>query len=181
MIKIEERGSHMDHMLNQTRQHHMQLSSMADMKANILLTMASVVTTFAFRYISDPLLREGTIILIIFSLITICLATFVVMPHVNFALRPGRHPNLEDPAFNILFFGDFSHLDFDEYSRGMEKMLNSPSSVYYSQIREIYMLGIFLARKKFRFLRMAYISFITGFLSSTILILFKTLMMKVLI
>jgi hypothetical protein len=44
-MKIQQPGAHYDHMLRQTRIHHVQLSSMADIKANMLLTMSSLVVT----------------------------------------------------------------------------------------------------------------------------------------
>ena len=53
-MEIKQPGTHIDHMVRQTRMHHVQLSSMADMKANILLTMASVVFTLSVRYITEP-------------------------------------------------------------------------------------------------------------------------------
>ena len=38
-MKINQPGAHLDHMMRQTRIHHVQLSSMADIKANMLLTL----------------------------------------------------------------------------------------------------------------------------------------------
>jgi hypothetical protein len=48
----------------------------------------------------------------------------------------------------------------------MEKILNDPSELYQAQVREIYTLGVFLARKKYRFLRLAYLTFLGGLLIS---------------
>ena len=45
MFKVEKHGSHADHLMRATQFHLVQLSSMADMKANMLLTMSSVVMT----------------------------------------------------------------------------------------------------------------------------------------
>jgi hypothetical protein len=44
-MEITQHGSHLDHMLNQTRLHHAQISAMADIKANILMTIYAVVIT----------------------------------------------------------------------------------------------------------------------------------------
>lgn len=162
-MEIPVPGQHNDHMLKQTRAHHTQLSQMADMKANILLTMSSVVLTISISYLNDPMLQKGALVLICFCLLTITLATYVVMPHITIR---GDHPEIKDikgKGFNILFFGDFSRLTFEEYEETMEQVLTDPSYNYYTQIREIYQLGTFLARKKYRHLRWAYLSFIAGF------------------
>ena len=39
-MTIHQPGAHLDHMIRQTRIHHVQLSSMADIKANMLLTVS---------------------------------------------------------------------------------------------------------------------------------------------
>ena len=175
-MKVEEAGSHLDHLLRQTRMHHMELSSMADVKANILLTMSSVVMTLSLRYINDPELKVATLILMVFCLTTIVLATYAVMPHLPFSLKPGNHPDVKSPGFNVLFFGDFARLRYAEFEAAMEEILATPSETYGAQVREIYLLGTFLARKKYRFVRLAYLAFIAGFLTSGSVILVTAIM-----
>ncbi len=167
-MKVKSPGGHIDHMLRQTRNHHVQLSSMADLKANILLTLASVVTSLSFRFVTDPQLKYPAIILIAFSLLTIVLAIYTVMPKINYPLKHGQKVDVHSPNFNILFFGNFVHLDYDEFEKEMETILNDPSKNYQAQIREIYTLGKFLAVKKYRYVRWAYMAFITGLLLSGI-------------
>ena len=53
-MKVENPGSFLDHFIRQTRIHHVQLSGMADVKANMMLTVASVVLTFTVGYLADP-------------------------------------------------------------------------------------------------------------------------------
>ena len=76
----------------------------------------------------------------------------------------------------MLFFGDFIHMDYDHYEAAMEKMMNDPSQAYEAQVREVYVLGQFLARQKYRFLRMAYLSFIAGIFASFIMMLVSAIM-----
>ncbi len=167
-MEIKQRGSHLDHLVRQTRMHHAQLSSMADMKANMLLTMASVVLTLSVRYITEPHLKSATIILIVFCLLTIGLATYAVMPKIPFSLRKGTHVDTSSPGFNLLFFGDFVRLQYEEFETAMEEVMNDPSLTYQVQLRELYTLGTFLAKKKYRFLRLAYMTFITGAFASAV-------------
>jgi Pycsar effector protein len=51
--------------------------------------------------------------------------------------------------------------------------MNDPSLTYEVQIKELYTLGMFLAKKKYRFLRLAYIAFIFGAFASAIVGLFS--------
>ena len=161
-MNVHQPGAHLDHMLRQTRNHHVQLSSMADIKGNMLLTIAAVVLTLAAPLAMRPVLRWPGLVLIIFCLATIVLTIYAVLPKIGGAKPKDPH----SPAFNLLFFGDFTQMPYEEFENAMEKILNDPSELYQAQVREIYTLGVFLARKKYRFLRLAYLTFLGGLLIS---------------
>jgi hypothetical protein len=163
-MEVRQPGSHLDQLLRQTRVHHVQLSSMADLKANMLLTIASVVITMSIRYVTDPEIRLASGVLIAFCLLTILLAAYSVMPKLTSFAPKKLDPN--SGSFNLLFFGHFIGMDYEEYESAMEKVLNDPSKVYELQVREIYSLGQFLAHQKYRYLRLAYLAFIVGLLAS---------------
>ncbi|MCA9927576.1 MAG: hypothetical protein KC419_03835 [Anaerolineales bacterium] len=172
-MKINEKGSHLDHLLRQTRVHHVQLSSMADVKANMMLTLASLVITFSIRYLTDPILRWPVFALVFFCLITIFAAAYAVMP------KGGRQEPLDPkrPNGDILFFGNFVTLTYDEFVSAMEIVMAEPGQVYEAQVREIYELGLFLATKKYRYIRIAYATFILGLIVSGIVFLIVELTM----
>ena len=161
-MKISQPGPHLDHMLRQTRWHHAQLSSMADIKANMLLTMSSVVITLCVPHVLKETFQLSLLVLIGFCLITIGLAAYAVMPKIPLLPRLGRAPDVRNPTFNLLFFGDYTRLTYDEFREAMEEVMNDPSRTYEAQVRELYTLGVFLVKKKYRFLRLAYFSFIIG-------------------
>ncbi len=165
-MKINQAGAHLDHMLKQSRVHHFNLSAMADSKANMLLTTASVLITLSAPRLIEPHFRIPAGILILFCLITVILATYAVMPkYTNSALKDMK-PDIHNPKFNLLFFGDFIRLSYQEYADAMEELLNDHSLTYEAQVKELYNLGQFLGVKKYKYLRLAYLSFIIGFLSS---------------
>ncbi|MFQ5408745.1 MAG: Pycsar system effector family protein [Anaerolineales bacterium] len=185
-MEITQPGGHIDHLLRQTRVHHVQLSAMADTKANMLLTISSVVITLSLRYVTDPLLRWPSIALMAFCLATIVLAAYAVMPKMSArvpksgGLRGGPQaaPDIHSPNFNLLFFGNFGMLDYDEFARAMEDVINDPAKVYEAQVREVYTLGVYLARNKYRFIRWAYLTFILGlFVSGIVLALTDALLL----
>ena len=167
-MNIHHVGAHLDQMLRQTRQHHVQLSSMADLKANLLLTMSSLVMTLSAPLLLQERLRLPVMILMLFCGITILLGAYTVMPKLPPAPGAAARPDTTNPAFNILFFGDFARLTYEEYATEMERLLNDPSRTYEAMVKEVYSLGVFLARRKYRWLRMAYLAFMTGVATSLI-------------
>ncbi len=169
-MQIKAPGNEINYLLQQTRVHHMQLSSMADLKANMLLTMSSIVITLAVpRVLVEGKLQWPLVMLIVFSLITIMLAAYAVMPKLPFwSGKKTGAPDAKNPRFNLLFFGDFSGMSYPDFVTEMESAMNEPSRVYELQVREIYILGNFLAHTKYRYLRLAYITFICGLLASVI-------------
>ena len=53
-MHIEEPRQQLDHMLRQSRMNMVSFSQMADTKANILLSISSVLLTITLARISDP-------------------------------------------------------------------------------------------------------------------------------
>lgn len=146
-----------DTLLRTVQQHHVQLSLMADMKASILITVSSIVATISLSRAGDPHLRPALLTLAVACLVALVLAMIAVLP--TFAKRQG--------ARNLLFFGHFAEMTEDEYMTAMGRILQSDELLYETAIRDIHSLGSYLHRKKYRFLRLAYISLISGFVIAT--------------
>ena len=58
-------------------------------------------------------------------------------------------------------------MEYKDFEDEMGKMMNDPNKVYETQVREIYTMGQYLSRKKYKFLKYSYYTFITGILSSS--------------
>ena len=139
---------------------------MADLKANLLLTMSSLVMTVSAPLLLQEQLRLPVMILMFFCGLTILLAAYTVMPKLPPPPGTAARPDTENPAFNILFFGDFARLSYDDYAAEMERLMNDPGRTYEAMVKEVYSLGVFLARRKYRWLRLAYTAFMTGVVTS---------------
>ncbi|HRQ41621.1 MAG TPA: DUF5706 domain-containing protein [Chloroflexota bacterium] len=155
-------SGHLDQMFRQTRAYHAQLSQMADVKASMMFTLASVIVTISIRYLEDPFLRWPVLVLIAGSLVTIISAAYAVMPKLNLNTKP----DLKNPHTNLLFFGTFTNLDYSEWVAELDPILHDPNRAYEAMLRDIYEMGIYLGVKKYRFIRIAYISFLTGLVLS---------------
>ncbi|MBW1781522.1 MAG: hypothetical protein JRL30_12380 [Deltaproteobacteria bacterium] len=162
-MEISAPGGHLDQYIRQSRAHHVQLSYMADMKANMVLTIASLMIPLSLRYLNEPEFKWAAATMICFCILTVMMAAFAAMPKVP--LRTPREtvkPDLGNPSFNILYFGNFFSLDYMTFVENMQDIMNDHSRTYESQLREIYVTGQYLAQKKFRFVRLAYLSFMIG-------------------
>lgn len=155
---VPERSSG-DHLLRLVQQHHVQLSTMADTKANIIITVSSIVLTLVLGRVTDPDLRAGLIVLGAFTLIALLLAILAVLPKFRGVQR------LDGPLprdFNVLFFGHFSGLERERYVAEMARRM-LPGQAYETVVNDVYSLGTYLARHKYPYLRLSYLFFLAGF------------------
>jgi len=164
-LDIPNPGGHFDQMLRQTRAHHVVLSQVADTKAGMLITISAISTTILFGVLDNPSLRAPASMMIVTCVMTCCFAVLASMPSLR---SPRKRADRKGPLFNPLFFGDFVSLSWDEYREEMENIFKDHASVYEAQIREIYSMGQYLAHKKYRHLRRAYVTLFIGILASTV-------------
>jgi len=140
--------------LRTTQQHHVQLSMMADHKANMLIGATFIVFTLAIGQSQAGNLSVPLLILAIAAFASAGLAAIAVMP--SFTTPRGG-------ATNMLFFGGFANLSEEEF---VERLLNqefqSQEAVYRAMLRDIYQMGALLGRKKYRYLGWAYRVFLAG-------------------
>lgn len=154
-----------DVLLRTTQQHHVQLSAMADLKANILITVSSIVLTLSMRQLNDPALRISLLVLAAFTLVALALAVVAILPKYRPIRLKGEHPAL--PAqFNLLFFGHFAELPRERFLREVAAAMRSDGSVYRTMAKDIYGLGWYLSHHKYRYLRLSYLFFLAGFVSA---------------
>jgi hypothetical protein len=145
---------------------------MGDLKANALMTIAAVLLTFSAAFVVREKFQAAVIVLMCFCMVTILLATFAVMPGTPLHVRRRKSSDLPmRPGFNLLFFGSFAGMDYAHFEAAMEEMMNDPSKTYEAMVREVYTLGVYLARKKYRYLRLAYIVFSTGLFAAGLTLL----------
>lgn len=166
---IPERNTS-DNMLRTAQQHHVQLSTMADTKANIIITVSSIVLTLSMGKVGEPEVRISVLTLTVFTLLALLLAILAVLPkyrplHLNTTELP--------PNFNLLFFGHFAELPRERYLRELARLLEPDGSPYAAVANDIYSLGSYLAHHKYRYLRLSYLSFLTGFIVASAIQLWR--------
>lgn len=164
-MHIKEPRQQLDHMLRETRLHLISFSRMADTKANILLSISSVLLSISLTQVSDPRFTSSLIVLVVFLLITIFLALMTVIPKL-----PGfRHKKftVHDPNYSPLFFGNYADIPYEEYARDLEEIMNDSDRTYEVMVKEIYYSGVYLLNSKYRYIRYGYMFFFAGLILST--------------
>jgi hypothetical protein len=153
-------------MLRTAQQHHVQLSAMADIKANIVITASSVLLTLSIQGVDDSDIRIALITLSLFMLGALIFSVLAVLP--KFRSEP-LGPHRGRPT-NLLFFGDFALLDEDTYTKELTKIIHQGNdAIFEAQINDIYQLGAYLQHQKYRYLRWSYLFFLLGVVAAAII------------
>ena len=139
---------------------HVQLSSMADSKASILMGASFVVFSLTLgemqaNAVSLPMLLLGT-----FSFAATVLSVLAVLPEIGGKAKRG--------APNILFFGVFSRMDEQDFIDTLVGEMRSEERAYRMMARDLYQNGEVLRRHKYRYLAYAYRTFLVGIVATAL-------------
>ncbi|HUF09777.1 MAG TPA: Pycsar system effector family protein [Rhodothermales bacterium] len=143
---------------------NMNLSSLADAKSNIMISINGIIISIILGSISakidtNPWLIIPTVILLIGCLASMVYAVLAARPRVS-----SKFITLDEvraSKANILFFGNFARLTEDEFIVGMTDLLRNTDLVYVNMMRDTYGLGLVLL-KKYRLLRYSYSIFMVA-------------------
>lgn len=167
-IDRPERG--IETMFRISSNNHQRLSDMADNKAHIMITTTSIIISVLLSLLLRKLEDNPQLIIPTMLLLTVCVVTMVFS---ILATRPTIPPgtftqqDLDTRKVNLLFFGNFYKMSFEEYDSGMKQMMNDREFLYGSLIKDVYSQGIVLGRK-YHLLRKGYNVFMYGIIVSVI-------------
>lgn len=161
-----------DTMFKITLTNHIRLSEIADSKANILLSVNAIIISIALSTLipkldspSNAHLIKPTFVLIFFSVLSIIFAILSTKPKVTSGKFTRQ--DIEDKKVNLLFFGNFFKMPYEEFEWAMKEMINDKNYLLNSMTKDLYYLGLVLERK-YRLLRITYNIFMTGIIISVI-------------
>lgn len=165
-------GRGIETMYRVTLKNHIELSAIADTKANILLSVNAIIISIALSSLipkldsfSNQYLVWPTFILLIFSVASIIMSIISTRPKVsNITVTRDMIKNKQT---NILFFGNFYKMNIDDFEWGMDYLINNEDALYNSLTKDLYYLGMVLERK-YRLLRITYNIFMFGIVVSAI-------------
>ncbi len=159
-------------MFRVSLKNHISLSSIADTKANILLSVNAIILSLALSSILPKLdnvqnhhLIYPTLILTLVSSVTMILAILATRPNITEGKFTRK--DIEAKKVNLLFFGNFHQVPLDEYRWAMGELMNDKEYLYDSMVKDLYFLGLVL-HKKYKILRFTYLVFSIGLILSVI-------------
>jgi HD superfamily phosphodiesterase len=157
-------------MLRLTSENHLKLSDMADHKANILISVNSIIISVILSVLlrklqEEPYLTLPTIIFLVVAVTTIVISILATRPKISGGTFTRQ--DISEKKTNLLFFGNFHKATYEQYNAAMREMMTDTDYLYGSLIKDIYYLGVVLGRK-YKLIRLAYNIFMIGIIVSVL-------------
>ncbi|KFE98899.1 phosphohydrolase [Chryseobacterium formosense] len=170
--KDQKSDRSVDTLFRVTLNNHTRLSDIADSKANILLSVNAIIISVCLSVLVPKLdapknthLIIPTFFLLISSVLTIIFAILSTKPNVtktNFTKQ-----DIADRKVNLLFFGNFQQMLFDDFNNSMKDLIKDRDYIYDSLTKDLYFLGKVLDRK-YKLLSVTYQIFMAGIVISVL-------------
>jgi hypothetical protein len=166
--KRPDRG--IETMFRITSNNNQRLSDMADNKAQIMITVNSIILSAVLSILLRKLeeysyLAWPTYLILAVSVLTIIFSILATRPN----LLPGifTRQDLDEKKVNLLFFGNFYKMKLEDYAAGMREVMEDRDFLYGTLIRDVYSQGVVLGRK-YKLLRISYNIFMYGLIISVL-------------
>ena len=166
--KIPQRGAQTFFRTNY--RNHINLSSLADNKANIMISVNAILLSVLITFLSYRNIGENTpeillpvVLFLVTGLASLIFAVLSARPKVTM-LNP-KGTSIEEARKNVIFFGNFVTLSPEEYEEAMDELFNDSQLLYGNMVRDLYNLGKVLD-KKYRYLSISYNVFMVGFIAT---------------
>ena len=151
-------------MFKTALRNHIDLTSIADNKANIMLSINAIIITISMPLLAaniteNPRLLFPTSILLLTCMVSIIFATLATRPIKTKGLT--KLTSIDDGPTNLFFFGNFYRMNFTQYREGIKKVIADNDKLDNSIVTDLYYLGKALGQK-FNQLRVCYTIFMVG-------------------
>ncbi|MFZ4931271.1 Pycsar system effector family protein [Chryseobacterium sp. Mn2064] len=168
----EKSDRSVDTLFRVTLNNHTRLSDIADSKANILLSVNAIIISVCLSVLVPKLdapknshLILPSFILLLSSVLTIIFAILSTKPNVTKTTFTAQ--DIVNRKVNLLFFGNFQQMIFDDYHNAMKDLIKDRDYIYDSMVKDLYYLGKVLERK-YKLLSITYKIFMAGIIISVL-------------
>jgi len=175
--KVPEFRTSVDNILRVNHGNQMRLGLMADQKANIMITVASIVFSITIANLDNETMKWPLLAFAVGSFFALLFAIFAIIPNTNYPkVKGSKEIDRDSPLFNPLFFGHFAHLPIEEYKEDYANTLMTDDKVYDAMAGDIYGQGKVLALGKYKYLKWSYTSFLWGMGSAIIVFISQSVL-----
>jgi len=184
-LKVPKRG--IETMFRSVYRNHINLSSIADNKANMMISINTIIISLMLTVVGakfsffgtslkeNPALIFPAITLIATSLGSVIFAIQSAKPKVTNRIERGDAKN---DKHNLLFFGNFTHLSLPEFEVSIMEVMKEDVLLYSNMISDLYYLGLVL-QKKYRLLRYSYTFFMVGLIVTVLVFVSILIYLKI--
>ncbi len=147
------------------------LTGLADMKANIMISIngliiTAIIATESLLAYNESYLKYLPMLLLVVSILSMVFAMLAAKPRVS-NLHVSSEDMLNGKA-NLLYFNNFLQLSEEQYADAMYNTIEDTENIYRMMSKHIYNLGVVLARK-YALLRISYLIFLGGIILTGLL------------
>lgn len=156
---------------------HINLSQIADGKANMMISINTIVLSIliavsgaGLSFVDNFFLKDFSyilpvVVLIVSSLIALIFAVFSAKPTIT-ASKLQKESSLP-PDVSMLYFGNFLQMEKEEFVEYLDRLKTDQNRLYDDLARDLYNLGLVL-QKKYRLLSISYNIFVGGLVVSVV-------------
>jgi predicted metal-dependent HD superfamily phosphohydrolase len=167
-LREQEVSRGVETMFRATYRTHINLSAIADNKANIMLSVSAIIISIVVSNLlpqlkMNPRLAFPTFLLLAVCLLALIFAILSTRPKVTGGTVTDE--DIRNRKANLLFFGNFFNMEIEKFQEGMMEMIRDNEFLYHSMTRDLYFLGKVLA-VKYKYLRICYAIFMYGIILS---------------
>lgn len=135
---------------------HMTLNKMADTKASMILTGASLVITITLTQVQSFTLLT-TILLLATGILAVVFSIFAIIPPLH-----------AKGSLNLFYFRSFSQLNEEEFVSSFKEILSDREKLYDAYLHEIFYLGKHRLTRKYGLIRNGLWTLLIGLSSAVI-------------
>jgi len=140
--------------------------ALADQKAQGMLILNSIIIPVALTWIDKSPFQISALISIVTAIISIFMAILCIYPK----RRKGRRP---DGSANLLHFNDIGQMSEEDFLHEINPIVNDNNALCLATVRDLHDISKHVMRPKFYWLKLSYIIFFIGNLTSLIWVLIK--------
>jgi hypothetical protein len=167
-------------MFRITARNQINLNSIADNKSNILISVNAIIISIIITMLAGNIGNMSKDIVPILVFLMVCLVTIIIAilsTRPNIVMTRFTEEDLKNKNVDLIFFGNFCKLPYDEYLQAVKDMMKDEDHVYATLIKNQYSLGRILS-KKFRLVRIAYNIFMVGIIFTVLVFLVNFLVTR---
>lgn len=157
-------------MFKTALRNHIDLTNIADNKANIILTINAIIITIALPLLSAYAPSNHHLYVPAFFLLSTNVASIVYGALVTRPVRmQGTTPlhKIKEGRSNLFFFGNFYNMTIDDYRKGVREIISDEDLLDNVIVTDLYYLGQALG-KKYELLRTCYSVFMIGMILTVV-------------